>query len=118
MTQGAGWAGIYWQQPANNWGEKKGGYNLTGASKLTFWARGANGGEKIAEFKVGGITGEFPDSDSASIGPIELNKEWQKYTIDLKDRDMSHIIGGFCWAASKDDNPNGFVMYLDDIIYE
>ena len=118
MTQGAGWAGIYWQQPANNWGEKKGGYDLTGASKLTFWARGANGGEKMAEFKMGGITGEFPDSDSASIGPIELSTEWQKYTIDLKDKDMSHMIGGFCWAASKDDNPNGFVIYLDDIIYE
>ena len=70
MSQGAGWAGIYWQQPANNWGEKKGGYDLTGATKLTFWARGAAGGEKIAEFKMGGITGEFPDSDSASIGPI------------------------------------------------
>jgi hypothetical protein len=118
MTQGAGWAGIYWQQPANNWGEKKGGYDLTGASKLTFWVRGANGGEKIAEFKTGGITGEFPDSDSSSIGPIELTTEWQKYTIDLRDKDMSHVIGGFCWAASKDDNPNGFVMYLDDIIYE
>jgi hypothetical protein len=118
MTQGAGWAGIYWQQPANNWGEKKGGYDLTGATKLTFWARGANGGEKIAEFKVGGITGEFPDSDSASVGPVELKSEWQKYTIDLKDKDLSHVIGGFCWAASKDDNPNGFVIFLDDIIYE
>jgi len=118
MTQGAGWAGIYWQQPANNWGEKNGGYDLTGATKLTFWARGANGGEKIAEFKTGGITGEFPDSDSASIGPIELKTEWQKYTIDLKDKDLTRVIGGFCWAASKDDNPNGFVIYLDDIIYE
>lgn len=118
MTQGAGWCGIYWQQPANNWGERKGGYDLTGATKLTFWARGANGGEKIAEFKVGGITGEFPDSDSMSIGPVELSKEWQKYTIDLKDKDLSHMIGGFCWAASKDDNPDGFVLYLDDIIYE
>lgn len=78
MTQGAGWTGIFWQQPANNWGEKKGGYDLTGAKKLTFWARGAQGGEKIAEFKVGGITGEYPDTDSSSIGPIELTKEWQK----------------------------------------
>ena len=118
MTQGAGWSGIYWQQPANNWGEKKGGYDLTGAAKLTFWARGAAGGEKIAEFKMGGITGEFPDSDSSSIGPVELTKEWQKFTIDLKGKDLTHIIGGFCWAASKDDNPNGFVMFLDDIIYE
>jgi hypothetical protein len=118
MTQGAGWSGIYWQQPANNWGEKKGGYDLSGATKLTFWARGAVGGEKLAEFKMGGITGEFPDSDSMSIGPIELTKEWQKFTIDLKDKDLTHVIGGFCWAASKDDNPNGFVIFLDDIIYE
>ncbi|MDR1696271.1 MAG: hypothetical protein LBR69_06570 [Endomicrobium sp.] len=118
MTQGAGWSGIYWQQPANNWGEKKGGYDLSGATKLTFWARGAVGGEKIAEFKMGGITGEFPDSDSMAVGPVELKKEWQKYTIDLKGRDLSHVIGGFCWAASKDDNSNGFVIYLDDIIYE
>ena len=118
MAQGAGWAGIYWQQPANNWGDKKGGFNLTGATKLTFWARGEQGGEKIAEFKMGGITGEFPDSDSQSIGPVELTKDWKKYTIDLTGKDLSHIIGGFCWSASKDDNPNGFTMYLDDIIYE
>ncbi|MGA2090850.1 MAG: hypothetical protein ABSH12_05240 [Endomicrobiales bacterium] len=117
-TQNAGWAGIYWQQPANNWGDKKGGYNLTGATKLTFWARGDKGGEKIAEFKVGGITGEYPDSDSNTLGPVELTKDWQQYTIELKDKDLSNIIGGFCWSASKDDNPNGFVIYLDDIRFE
>jgi hypothetical protein len=118
MTQGAGWTGIYWQQPANNWGDKKGGYNLTGASKLTFWARGEKGGEKISEFKIGGITGEYPDSDSQTMGPVVLSNEWQKYTMDLKDKDLSNIIGGFCFSASKDDNPNGFVVYLDDVVYE
>ena len=118
MAQNAGWAGIYWQYPANNWGEKKGGFNLVGASKLTFWARGDKGGERIAEFKVGGITGEYPDSDSQSIGPVELTTEWQKFTIDLKGKDLSNIIGGFCWTASKDDNPDGFVIFLDDIMYE
>jgi hypothetical protein len=117
-TQNAGWAGIFWQQPANNWGDKKGGYNLTGATMLTFWARGEKGGERIAEFKVGGITGEYPDSDSSTVGPIELTKDWQKYTIELKDRDLSNIIGGFCWSASRDDNPDGFVIYLDDVQYE
>lgn len=117
-TQGAGWIGIYWQQPPNNWGDRKGGYDLTGAKRLTFWARGSVGGEKIAEFKIGGISGEFPDSDSASIVAVELKKSWTKYTIDLKGRDLSNIIGGFCFSASKDDNPNGFTIYLDDILYE
>lgn len=31
--------------------------------------------------------------------------------------DLSHLIGGFFWAASKDDNPNGATFYLDDIKY-
>ena len=67
-TQGARWSGIYWQNPPNNWGTRPGGFDLTGAKKLTFWARGDKGGERIEEFKMGGITGEYADSDSAGIG--------------------------------------------------
>ncbi|MFA5975129.1 MAG: hypothetical protein WC859_03075 [Elusimicrobiota bacterium] len=117
-AQGAGWVGMFWQHPANNWGTKPGGFDLTGMTRLTFWARGEKGGEMIAEFKMGGITGDHGDSDSASIGPITLSKEWKKYTIDVVGKNMSHIIGGFCWAASRDDNLDGFVIYLDEIRYE
>jgi hypothetical protein len=117
-TQGANWAGIFWQQPPNNWGDKPGGYDLSNMKRLTFWARGAQGGEKIAEFKVGGITGEHGDSDSATVGPVVLTKDWKKYTIDLADKNLSHIVGGFCWSASRDDNPNGFSLYLDEVRFE
>lgn len=117
-SQGAGWMGIYWQNPANNWGSKKSGFDLTGAKKLTFWARGEKGSEIISEFKVGGITGEFSDSDSAGIGPAMLSTDWKEYEIDLTGKDLSHIIGGFCLSANADDNPDGFVIYLDDIKYE
>lgn len=117
-SQGAGWIGIYWLNPANNWGEKKGGYDLTGYNKLTFWARGEKGGEVISEFKVGGVGGNYPDSDSTSIGPETLTKEWKQYTIDLKDLDMSYISGGFELSAAANDNPGGFEIYLDDIKYE
>src|SRR3989338_11520862 len=37
------WAGIYWLNPANNWGRRKGGFDLRGAQKLTFWAKGEQG---------------------------------------------------------------------------
>lgn len=116
-TQGAGWVGIYWQNPENNWGSKDGGFNLSGAKNLTFWARGEKGSEKL-EFKTGGITGTYPDSDMNGIGPLELTKEWQQYTINLEGLDLSYISGGFVFAASMMDNPDGFVIYLDDIIYE
>ena len=120
-NSGTRWAGIYWQNPPNNWGTiPNAGYNLQGAKKLTFWARGEKGGEVINEFKVGGIaSGEYPDSDSASIGPIQLTKEWKKYEIDLRGKDLTYITGGFCWATNIDVNdPEGIVFYLDEIRYE
>ncbi|MBN1405888.1 MAG: hypothetical protein JW946_05150, partial [Candidatus Omnitrophica bacterium] len=117
-SQGARWAGIYWQSPANNWGDKKGGFDLTGANKLTFWAKGEKGGENIEEFKIGGISGAYPDSDIAYLNPIVLTKEWKQYEIDLKGKDLSYISGGFCWSTNLDVNPNGCIFYLDDIRYE
>jgi len=117
-VSGTHWAGIYWQHPANNWGSIDAGFDLSKATKLTFWARGLKGGERIEEFKVGGIMGEYSDSDSASIGPVILNKEWTQYTIDLKGKDMSYIIGGLAWATNIDNNPEGATFYLDEIKYE
>ncbi|MFA5145646.1 MAG: hypothetical protein WC723_06580 [Candidatus Omnitrophota bacterium] len=118
-TQGARWAGIYWQQPANNWGTMDAGFNLTKAVSLTFWARGAKGGERIEEFKIGEIKGAYSDSDAAGIYNTVLNKEWTKYTIDLKGKDLSYIIGGFCWATNADVNSTeGATFYLDEIKYE
>ena len=118
VSQGARWAGVYWQNPANNWGDRQGGYDLTGATKLTFWARGENGGERIEEFKIGGLTGTYADSDIAGIGPVLLTAEWKQYEIDLRGKDISYISGGFCWATNLDVNPGGATFYLDDIRYE
>jgi hypothetical protein len=117
-SNGARWAGMYWQNPPNNWGSIDKGLDLSKATKVTFWARGAKGGERIEEFKIGGIMGEFSDSDSAGIGPVILNTEWTQYSIDLKGKDLSYIIGGFCWATNVDVNPEGATFYLDEIKYE
>jgi hypothetical protein len=120
-NSGTRWAGMYWQEPGSNWGSiPNAGYDLGEATKLTFWARGQEGGEIINEFKMGGIvSGEYPDSDSAGIGPVKLTKQWEKYEIDLRGRDLSHVIGGFCWATNIDVNdPEGVVFYLDEIRYE
>lgn len=112
------WAGIYWQNPPNNWGEVEGGYELEGVEKLTFWAKGEKGREKIALFKIGGITGRYNDSDSASIGPVKLSKKWKQYTINLEGKDLHYISGGFCLTVRKQDNPGGCTFYLDEIRYE
>ena len=112
------WAGIYWLNPANNWGNRKGGFNLAGAEKLTFWARGEKGGEQVQEFTIGGITGDYPDTDTAVIGPVILGAQWKQYTIDLRGKDLSYISGGFAWTTSEDVNPEDCTFFLDDIKYE
>ncbi len=114
-----GWVGLYWQTPANNWGKIKGaGYDLSAAKRLTFWARGEKGGEKISDIKMGGLLGPYPDTDGASLSNVKLKKEWTQYTIDLKGKDLRHIIGGFAFSVRRSDNPRGAVFYLDEIIYE
>lgn len=116
--QGNKWAGVYWQDPANNWGTVKGaGYNLTGAKKLKFMARGDKGGEVI-EFKTGGISGEFPDTYKAEAPIVTLTPEWQEYEIDLAGQDLSTVIGGFIFALAKDKNPEGATFYLDEIRFQ
>ncbi|MGE5280355.1 MAG: hypothetical protein ACM3L6_06405 [Deltaproteobacteria bacterium] len=114
-----GWAGVLWQHPENNWGETKdAGIDLSATTRLTFWARGERGGERIEEFKVGGAKGSYPDSDEAKIGPIVLTDTWQPYTIDLKSKDLSYVITGFGWATNLRANPDGCTFYLDDIRFE
>jgi hypothetical protein len=113
-----GWAGLYWLSPANNWGRIKGaGYDLKKAIKLTFWVRGERGGEKISEFKVGGVNGPYPDTDAAAIGPIRLTKDWKQYTIDLKGKDLRHIVGGFMFVVKRAENVRGATFYLDEIVF-
>jgi hypothetical protein len=108
--------GVVWQDPADDWGDKPGGHDLTGAKRLTFWARGDKGGEKV-EFKFGilGSDQKFPDSASGST-TVELTTEWKRYTIDLEGKDLKQIKTGFCWVVAGQGAPITF--YLDDIQYE
>jgi hypothetical protein len=109
-------AGVVWQNPANDWGDDDGGLNLTGAKKLTFWARGESGGEKV-EFKFGVLdkTKKFFDTASGDMNVV-LTKNWTEYTIDLDGKDMSRIVTGFCWVLAGQAAPVTF--YLDDLQYE
>jgi hypothetical protein len=117
---GVGWAGVYWQSPANNWGTVPGltGYNLSQARRLTFWVRGTTGAERV-QFLVGGITGRYGDSLRPAVKTpvLKLSTSWQRVTITLAGKNLTHIIGGFGWVASAQNDPHGAIFYLDDIVY-
>ncbi len=123
------------RKPKPNWGvHSKAGVDLRGAVELSFWARGAEGGERI-KFICCGVgrdeTGNplakdqdgnlivQPDSSAAlSTGYVTLNQEWTRYTIDLRGVDLSYVLGGFGWVAKADQNPpHDMTFFLDDITF-
>ena len=110
--QNAGWSGVAWQYPENNWGESK-GLDLTGYTKLTFRAKGERGGE-VVELHVGG----FDSSVELTYGPIYLKKDWKEYEIDLSRSDLSNVTCAFAWMVKGKYNWSGCSFYLDDIVYE
>ena len=117
-TAGDQWGGVYWQSPANDWEDAKpGGWDLTGATKLDFWARGATGGE-VVTFGFGGDKKDqaYPNTAKGALDKVALTKDWKEYSIDLKDLDLSRIKEGFMWVVGGSGAPITF--YLDDIKYE
>lgn len=113
-TGKGGWVGVAWQHPANNRGDLEGGYDLTGATQLELWARGAYGGERI---NIGvGLLGKdkaHPDSDKTTVEDIVLKSEWQRYQIPLKQLNLSSIKTGFVITISG--QPTSVTVYLDSI---
>ena len=111
------WGGIVWQSPPNDWGDKPGGWNITGAKRLSFWARGEQGGE-VASFELGllGRDKKFADSGSAKLERVTLTTDWQQFQIDLSGKDLNRIKTGFAITVAGSGRP--FTFYLDDVKYE
>lgn len=137
-AQGNNWGGWYFLNgvwcrndpaPRPNWGEEpNAGVDLQGATTLTFWARGEQGGE-VVEFFAFGVgrdpnTGQplapHPDSSpKVSLGPVTLTRDWRQYVINLAGRDLSYVLGGFGWVTNAALNGGrNIVFYLDDIVYQ
>lgn len=124
-TSGKHWAGVYWLPSDEGWQSVR-GYDLTGAKRLSFWARGEVGGERI-NFLVGGFNRKERNPGirgRGSSGPFELEdvtlgREWREYFINIPDgEDLSNIIGGFGWTTGFRQNSRGCTFYLDDIEFQ
>ena len=143
------WGGVYFQNgvllpgdgaPRDNWGDyPNAGYDLRGATQLTFWARGAQGGEHVEFFAFGigrnpqngNPLKPYPDSSpkvtlcglvgrdpGATPCFITLQNTWQLYTITLTRLDLSYVLGGFGWVTNApQNNGRAITFYLDDIRY-
>lgn len=116
FTKDKGWGGVVWQSPANDWGSKPGGYDLSAAKALKFWVRGAEGGEKVKfGFGIIGKDKPFHDSDKAEQ-EVTLTSDWQEVSIDVSGKDLSRIKSGFQWIAGA--KGKAFAFFLDDVRWE
>lgn len=112
-----GWGGVVWQNPANDWGSQGGGYDLTGAKRVTFWARGEQGGEVVSfEYGILEKGKRFADTGSGSLPKVKLTKEWERYEIPAAGQDLTRIKTGFVWTTQGAGSP--VVFYLDDVQWE
>lgn len=111
------WAGIAWQDPPNNWGDLAGGYDIRGAKRLSFWARGRAGTERV-QFKVGlvGRTKKFTDSARLTTGWVRLKKEWQQFVIPLEGYDLSRDITAFVIVLEGAATPT--TVFVGDVRFE
>jgi hypothetical protein len=111
------WGGVVWQHPANDWGDRPGGWDVSGAVALKFRARGENGDEVVSfNFGLLGREKRYHDTASGKLDKIKLTKEWKEYTIELRDRDLTRIKTGFGFSLAGQGKPITF--YLDDIRFE
>ena len=118
-----GWAGIYWLAGGSWKGPGINVYEYLEVEKdspfvLTFRARGEKGGETV-QFKVGGVTSGNDSVKFAELTKwIKLTTEWEQFEIDLSKKDVSNLVGAFCWVSSKVRNrkKEHVVFYIDDIL--
>jgi len=112
-----GWGGVVWQDPPNDWGDKPGGYDLRGAKRLTWKARGDVGGE-IVTFLFGllGPDKMYSDTTQMKLENVHLTRDWQAFSMDLSRSDLTRIKTGFGWTVAGQGRP--IVFYLDDITVE
>ncbi len=111
-----GWYGLGFVDPANDWGDILGGYDIGNAKKFSFWAK-ASYGDLNAKIGFGLIEDDktYPDSDIELI-EVKLTKEWKKYSIKTKRSDLSCIRSGFVIFTSGEGLTHE--IYLDDIVFE
>ncbi len=118
-----GWAGVVFQYPDHNWGEKR-GRDLTGATRITFWARADQ--TMVVELRVGATrSGAFHDSIAPIDRRVTLNEQWQQFAIALATAppqgpttprpDLSSILGILSVTVNFTANPRPAAIDISDL---
>ncbi len=112
-----GWFGIGFVDPPDDWGERLGGYNLSGATKFSFWAKASSNNVKASiGFGLIGKDKKYYDTEQKQLKDIKLTTEWKQYTIDISGSDLSCIRSGLVIYSGGSGSPQ--FIWLDDVVFE
>jgi hypothetical protein len=118
VASGLGWAGVYWQYPANNWGAMSGLAIPAGATKVSVWAKGAAGGETLTLVAGGIQTSGMAHEDTFKANTTAvLTTSWAEYTIALPTT-YGPVLGGFAWSVSAPMGGASVQFSIDSIQWE
>jgi hypothetical protein len=118
-TPSAGYAGVFWQFPANNWGNGQGRRVSPGATRATFYARVDGPAPVTVTFGVGGICdpactqGSYADTID-SKAPIKLTNDWQTYSVPITGT-YDWVLSAFSWECT---TVSPVVFYIDSIQWQ
>jgi hypothetical protein len=114
------WCGIAAASKADYWGMEPGpAYDLSRASKLVFFAKGAKGGEAI-QVKVA-IAGDkrFGDSSLVPFATdwIQLGPAWKRYELPVDGSKLKRVITPFVFVVDRQHNMDQTIRFFFDDIY-
>jgi len=118
---GKSFGGVYWQSPANNWGQDEPLAAVPNATRATFYAAGAVGGERVT-FTAGGLSATEPDGAplpyvdtvKGTTGVV-LTTVMTQYEVPLPaGASYDHVLGAFAWAITAVGTDTR-TFYLDDV---
>jgi hypothetical protein len=116
-----GGAGVEWQAGGFNFGTAPGVISPAGATKVSFWAMGAAGGESM-NFSYGGLTNTLCLDAITGALPVVLTTTWTNYTIPITGDYSAGMVQAFGWYANAQVNDAGIVgplnFFIDDIEWQ
>jgi hypothetical protein len=111
--------GIFWQYPHNNWGYWPGHAVAPGATRITFRARGAKGGEGVTVGAgQGGTANPHNDAFKLEETTVALTAGWTQHEVPFRGttyQGKSGVIGAFLVTLVAPENDQPTVIHLDDI---
>ncbi|EDP70390.1 putative secreted protein [Flavobacteriales bacterium ALC-1] len=110
-----GWYGLALVDPANDWGEILGGYDISDAKTFSFWAKSNFDVHATIGFGLIDADKPFPDTAKKSV-KIKLTDEWKKFVIKTKKLDLSCIRSGLVLFSNGNGYP--YKIYIDDVVFE